>query len=339
MGASRIFSYGGKTVWMLITGFVIAAILSVTLLTKTAELRYQRDVNRMVYNDNLGVLNEVKAKLGMTGDSLRLLLAESPAEAANMPYIVVSMADHHLWYKHGKEILFEAPVATGSGKELVGGGEGQWRFETPRGRLTVKGKDENPAWVPPDWHYVEQAHKKGLGIVHLDAGEAIPTGDGGVITTRNGEVVRRYGNGSAVSLGGGVEGKEIVVNGNIVVPPYGTTARRYMGVMGTRRLELGDGYGIHGTDHPEPTARSEPTSRARWCRSPNRRLAPSARVVRSSSRLRCRHRKSLIRSTCTAIRPRSSTLGFEWGIQRSLRRRSRSRATKCQHHPRPVFII
>ena len=254
--AVRIFSYGGKTVWMLITGFVIAAILSVMLLTRTAELRYQRDVNRMVYNDNLGVLNEIKTKLGMTGDSLKTLMSETSAEAANQPYLVVSMADHRLWYKQGKEVLFEAPVATGSGKELVGGASGQWRFETPRGRLTVKGKDENPAWVPPDWHYVEQAHKKGLGIVHLDPGEALPTGDGGVVTTQNGEVVKRYGNGRTVSLGGGVEGKEIVVNGNIVVPPYGTTARRYMGVLGTRRLELGDGYGIHGTDHPETIGQS-----------------------------------------------------------------------------------
>lgn len=255
MGVSRVFSYGGKTVWMLILGFVGAAILSVMLLTRTAELRYQRDVNRMVYNDNLGVLNEVKSKLGMTGDSLKALLSESPAAAANQPYIVVSMADHHLWYKQGREVLYEAPVATGSGKELVGGASGQWRFETPRGRLTVKAKDENPAWVPPEWHYVEQAHKKGLGIVHLSPGEAISTGDG-VITTQNGEVVKRYNNGSTVSLGGGVEGKELVVNGNIVVPPYGTTARRYMGVMGTRRLELGDGYGIHGTDHPESIGQS-----------------------------------------------------------------------------------
>jgi hypothetical protein len=252
---ARIFSYGGKTVWMLILGFVTAAVLSVMLLTRTAELRYQRDVNRMVYNDNLGVLNEVKAKLGMTGDSLRTLLNESPAAAANQPYIVVSMADHRIWYKQGKEVLFEAPVATGSGKELVGGSGGNWRFETPRGRLVVKGKDENPAWVPPDWHYVEMANKKGLGIVHLDHGEAIRTGDA-VITTQGGEVVKRYNNGSTVSLGTGVEGKEIVANGNIVVPPYGTSARRYLGVMGTRRLELGDGYGIHGTDHPETIGQS-----------------------------------------------------------------------------------
>ncbi|MDQ6689944.1 MAG: L,D-transpeptidase [Gemmatimonadota bacterium] len=253
---SKIFSYGGRTVWMLILGFALAAVLSVMLLTKTAELRYERDINRMVYNDNLGVLNEIKAKLGMTGDSLKTLLSESPAEAANQPYLVVSMADHRLWYKQGKEVLFEAPVATGSGKELVGGSAGQWRFETPRGRLTVKGKDENPAWVPPDWHYVEQAHKKGLGIMHLTPGQTITTSDGAVLTTQNGEVVKRYGSGSTVSLGTGVEGKEIVANGNIVIPPYGTTARRYMGVMGTRRLELGDGYGIHGTDHPESIGQS-----------------------------------------------------------------------------------
>ena len=47
------------------------------------------------------------------------------------------------------------------------------------------------------------------------------------------------------------EGHEIVANGNIIIPPYGTTQRRYKGVLGTRRLYLGDGYGIHGTDHPE----------------------------------------------------------------------------------------
>jgi hypothetical protein len=252
---SRILSYGGKTVWALILGFIVAAVLSVMLLTRTAELRYQRDVNRMVYNDNLDVLNQVKSKLGMTGDSLRALISESPAEAANQPYIVVSMADHRLWYKQGKEVLFDAPVATGSGKELVGGSAGQWRFETPRGRLTVKAKDENPAWVPPDWHYVEQARKKGLGLIHLSPGQAISSGDG-VITTQNGEVVKRYSNGQTVSLGEGKEGHEIVAGGNIVIPPYGTSARRYMGVLGTRRLDLGDGYGIHGTDEPESIGHS-----------------------------------------------------------------------------------
>lgn len=252
--AARIFSYGGKTVWMLIVGFIIAAVASVMLLTKTAELRYQRDVNRMVYNDNLGVLNEIKAKLGMTGDSLKTLLNESPAEAANKPYLVVSMADHMLWFKNGKEVLFQAPVATGSGKELVAGGS-QWRFETPRGRLSVQDKEEDPAWVPPDWHYMEIANKKGLGVVRMGSGQTIPAGDG-VITTKNGEVVKRYSDGRTVSLGGGTEGREIITGGNVIIPPYGTTARRYLGVLGTRRLKMGDGYAIHGTNKPETIGQS-----------------------------------------------------------------------------------
>ena len=254
MAVNRILSYGGRTVWMLVGGFVIAAVLSVMLLTKTAELRYQRDVNRMVYNDNLGVLDEVKASLGMTGDSLRRLMSESPAEAANKPYIVVSIADHMLWFKQGSQVLFEAPIATGSGKELVSGG-GQWRFETPRGKLSVQAKEEDPAWVPPDWHFIELANKRGLGVIKLGSGQSIPAGDG-VITVRNGEVVKRYSDGRTVPLGGGEEGREIISGGNVIIPPYGTAARRYLNVLGTRRLKMGDGYAIHGTNKPETIGRS-----------------------------------------------------------------------------------
>lgn len=254
MAMNKILSYGGRTVWLLILGFVTAAVLSVLLLTKTAELRYQRDVNRMVYNDNLGVLDEVKASLGMTGDSLKALMSDSPAEAANQPYLVVSIADHMLWFKRGSQVMFEAPIATGSGKELVTGG-GQWRFETPRGRLSVQAKEEDPAWVPPDWHFIELAQKRGLGVVKLTSGQSISSGDG-VITVRNGEVVRRYSDGRTVSLGGGTEGREIVSGGNVIIPPFGTTARRYLGVLGTRRLKMGDGYAIHGTNKPETIGQS-----------------------------------------------------------------------------------
>ena len=255
MSIRSYVSHGGKMIWLLLLGFLGAAAASMLLLQKTIELRFVRDVNRMVYNDNLDVLRGIKAQEGLLTDSLRRLMTSTPGDAADQPYIVVSMADHELWYKKGKEILFNAPVATGSGKELVGGAEGQWRFETPRGRLTVQAKDENPAWVPPDWHYVEQARKKGLGVVHLSTGQQISTGDG-VITTSGGEVVKRLNNGQIINLGDAKEGHEIVAGGNIIGPPYGTIQRRYMGVLGTRRLELGNGYGIHGTDHPESIGQS-----------------------------------------------------------------------------------
>ena len=35
-----------------------------------------------------------------------------------------------------------------------------------------------------------------------------------------------------------------------MIPPFGTNQRKYKGVLGTHRLDLGDGYGIHGTDNP-----------------------------------------------------------------------------------------
>ncbi|MDQ3674665.1 MAG: L,D-transpeptidase [Gemmatimonadota bacterium] len=159
-----------------------------------------------------------------------------------------------LWFKQGSQVLFEAAVATGSGKELVAGG-GQWRFETPRGRLSVQAKEEDPAWVPPDWHFIELANKRGLGVVKLGSGQSIPAGDG-VITVRNGEVVKRYSDGRSVPLGGGEEGREIISGGNVIIPPFGTTARRYLNVLGTRRLKMGDGYAIHGTNKPETIGRS-----------------------------------------------------------------------------------
>ena len=248
-------THGSKWIWITLLGFAGATVASAMLLTKTAELRYQRDVNRMVFNDNLNVLQEVKAKLGLTTDSLNRLVS-TPAANPDQPYIVISIEERELWYKKGNELLYHTQVATGSGKTLVSGAGGkQWKFDTPRGRLKVQAKEVDPAWVPPDWHYQEVAGKRGLGVVKLERGRAIPASDGSVLTVSGAEVVRRYPNGSIVPLQAG-EGKEIVANGNIIIPPYGTNARRFLGVLGTRRLVLGDGYGIHGTDHPESIGRA-----------------------------------------------------------------------------------
>jgi L,D-transpeptidase-like protein len=244
------FRFGGRNAWLLLGGFAVATAVSAVLVTRTAELRYERDVNRMVFNDNVGVLEEVRAKIGATTDSLKNLLASAPVAAADKPYLVVSIAERKLWLKQGSRTLFQAPVATGSGKEFVSG-TNRYRFQTPRGRLVVQLKEVDPAWVPPDWHYQEQARKRGLGVVKLARGESVPTGDGGMIYVAGSELVKRTPGGSVVSLGGGREDREVVAGGNIIIPPFGTNARRYDGVLGTRRLNLGDGYGIHGTNKPE----------------------------------------------------------------------------------------
>jgi hypothetical protein len=114
----------------------------------------------------------------------------------------------------------------------------------------VRGKEESPVWVPPEWHYVEQARKRGLGLARLPEGGALPTSDGGVITVSGGEVVKRDASGQERALEA-ADGREIVADGKIVVPPTGTRQRRYEGVLGTHRLNLGDGYALHGTNRPE----------------------------------------------------------------------------------------
>ncbi len=252
MGISNTLTHGGKWVWGTLLAFVAVAVATAMILNGTAELRYQRDVNRMVFNDNLGVLDEVKARLGTSQDSLNQLVAGSPGVPADQPYIVVSIEERELWFKRGNELLFHTQVATGSGKSLVSknGDGGQWKFETPRGRLKVQAKEVDPAWVPPDWHFIEQANKRGLGLVKMSRGMSIPSSDGSVVRVSGAEVVKRDSNGNEVPLEA-TDGREIVVNGNIIVPPFGTNQRRYKGVLGTRRLVLGDGYALHGTNKPE----------------------------------------------------------------------------------------
>jgi hypothetical protein len=256
MGFLRFFRHGGQLAWIVLGAVVLTIGASGYLLASTASTRYERDVTRMVFNDNVELLENVRRQLGMERDSLTRHLEASPQPAAETRYIVVSIADHKLWLKDGDSVLFTAGVATGSGKVLEkSGGGGYWRFETPRGRLLIQSKELDPAWVPPDWHFVEQARKKGLGVVRLERGRPIPTSDGGEITVSGSEVVRRLPNGSLTAFGSG-EGREIVVNGNIVIPPFGTSQRRYKGVLGTHRLNLGDGYALHGTDKPETIGRA-----------------------------------------------------------------------------------
>lgn len=257
MSVINFFRHGGRLAWGLIVAIVLVLASSTWLLADTAEVRLTRDITRMVFNHNVGLLDDIRKRVGAESDSLEQSLAASPELPANRPYLVVSLEDHRLWYKQGDATLFTTQVAVGSGRELVqdtGGGQ-HWQFDTPRGRLVVQSKDADPTWVPPEWHFVEQARKRGLGLIHLSRGQSIPLSDGSVITVDGNDVVKRSPDGREMPYDVG-EGREIVANGNIVVPPFGTNQRKYKGVLGTYRLDLGDGYGIHGTDEPESIGRS-----------------------------------------------------------------------------------
>jgi len=242
--------------WALVIVVVVAAVASATLLVDTLLTRYQRDVSRIVFNDNVQFLERVRRDVGAASDSLARALASSPARHSGQPYVVVSIADHRLWFRDGDSVLFTTEVATGSGRILErSGSDVHWRFETPRGRLTVVSKELDPVWVPPDWHYVEEAQRRGLGVVRLSRGERIPAGDGAWITVVGSEVVREFPDGRRVIATAG-DGSEIVAAGNIIVPPFGTNQRKYRGVLGSHRLNIGDGYSLHGTNRPETVGRS-----------------------------------------------------------------------------------
>ena len=179
-------------------------------------------------------------------DSLVAVAAVRRARDAHgtAPYLVISTVDRRLWLRARDSVWFEAPVATGTG-DLPDGGT--TRFATPRGRLVVERKEDDPIWVPPDWHFEEVAAARGLRLVRLDPRRPLRLGDIALRVVGQ-DVVRERADGSRVPL---PAGREIIVGRMLVIPPFGTRQRRFRDVLGPHRLALGQGYGIHGTNAPE----------------------------------------------------------------------------------------
>lgn len=180
--------------------------------------------------------------------------------------VIVSTAENRVYVRRGGQKVFEAICSTGKGTTLVEGGK-TMKFETPTGRFRIVSKEENPVWVPPEWHFIEEGRKKKKRVVHLTAGAAIDvaTGnpvDGGksggvwsllrgsekpsgkVLRVKNNTVVEIQPDGTERELPPG----EVIETGNaIVVPPYGSPQRKFDKVLGSHRLNIGSGYALHGT--------------------------------------------------------------------------------------------
>ena len=250
MSAIRHFlQHGGAPARVLIALALLGSASTVALGAATLSARYRRDVARMVFNDNLQLLENAKRTVGRVSDSLQTVVNASIDASVGSSYVVVSIADRRLWYRNADSLVFTTRVATGTGRTLAKGGGNQWKFETPRGRLVVLSKEADPAWVPPDWHYVEVAQKKKLGLLALKRTDEIPLPDGTVMAVSGTNIVKRFVDGSEEVLEA-AEGKDLIVDGKVVIPPFGTNQRRFPGVVGTHRLNLGDGYALHGTDVP-----------------------------------------------------------------------------------------
>lgn len=85
----------------------------------------------------------------------------------HQPYILVDTARNHLYVKRQEDIVLDALASTGSGIILdkPGDSNDQWVFDTPRGEFLVQSKLTNPAWVKPDWAFIEE----GLEVPHNPA--------------------------------------------------------------------------------------------------------------------------------------------------------------------------
>ena len=158
--------------------------------------------------------------------------------------ILVSTESKSLWVMRDSQPIFRAPIAVGRSKRLVYNNK-EYDFTTPVGKRKVVSKATSPLWVPPDWHYYEIALEQGLTPVQLKKSSRIPLADSTRIEVRGDEVgrVNQFGNFWPFT-----PGKEIIFDGKIYIPPLNTKQRKVPEVLGTHKLDMGNGYLLHGTN-------------------------------------------------------------------------------------------
>ncbi len=174
-------------------------------------------------------------------DSLAWVRARRAAQADARRRVVVSLYDRRLWLIEGADTLLSAPAGVGMGVVTVFGK--RWDHSTPRGRRTVRARAEAPLWVPPDWHYVQEAGKRKLAHAQLPR-RGVALDDGRRLEVRGSEVGTVEADGAFTPAPAGAF---LVHRDTLWIPPVGTGARAIPQVLGAYKLDLGDGYLIHGT--------------------------------------------------------------------------------------------
>ena len=227
-----------------------------TLVTASLSAPASSETESTIGSDSSGAIPEsavrprrVVRNFKSRKDSLEWRAARAVALRSTGYRIVIDLFARELYVLDRGDTLRVAPAATAMNSTLSYGGR-TWRFETPRGVRTVHGKDKDPAWTPPEWHFAEVALEHGLKLRSMSAGQQIRLKDGTILTSRRDEVgIIRKGTKSFVPL---VLDEHVVFDNTVFIPPQGTKHRTIKGELGHYRLNLGDGYLLHGT----PYARS-----------------------------------------------------------------------------------
>jgi hypothetical protein len=157
--------------------------------------------------------------------------------------ILVSTADRWLWLISGRDTLVSTQVAIGMQSGFEFEGRRFW-FETPRSERRVLGKQPNPVWTPPEWHYMRRALENDLELVRLTRDTKYLLEDGSFIMTIGDNVGRLNEFGRFYPF---EPGMEFIFDGKVFMPPIGTNQRRVPDALGPYKLDTGDGYLLHGT--------------------------------------------------------------------------------------------
>lgn len=175
-------------------------------------------------------------------DSLDWARSKKLADKSSGFRVIVSLQDRHVWVVSDEDTLLSAPAAVAKGTTLNFSGYVK-TFNTERGLRTVLDKSADPIWQPPDWLYYETAEENGLRI------KRIP--DHGTITASDGRKLTVQDNLVGVLTDGEFEAfppkLHVIIDNDLYIPPMGTENRRVAGTLGKYKLNLGEGYMLHGT--------------------------------------------------------------------------------------------
>ena len=105
-----------------------------------------------LYPENKGYLRTQKA----IAEEVATLRREAGRRLEGRLHIAVDTKANKLYLKKGLRLLWEADCSVGRGGTIKDRKTGRtWQFATPRGEFRITTKIDSPAWMKPDWAYVE----------------------------------------------------------------------------------------------------------------------------------------------------------------------------------------
>jgi L,D-transpeptidase YbiS len=128
-----------------------AAALEKDVRSGVADVAFFKDLLAM-YPENKGYIRTQKAIAGEVGTLRR----EVGGRLGGKLNISVDTSANKLYLKKGLRLLWETDCSVGRGGTIRDKKTGRsWQFATPRGEFRIITKIDNPAWIKPDWAFVE----------------------------------------------------------------------------------------------------------------------------------------------------------------------------------------